>query len=65
MTLKQILQTTEDIWIVTDGGVTKEYGYYRFVIATDTTILWKGNGQACRNPQQNKSQQDESVGGLA
>eukprot|EP00957_Ditylum_brightwellii_P192070 14621560-Ditylum_brightwellii.AAC.1 len=65
MTLKQILQTTEEIWIVTDGGVNKEYGYYGFVIAMDTTILWKGNGQAYGNPQQMESQQAESVGGLA
>ena len=65
MTLKQILQTTSEIWIVLDSGAKEEYGYFGYVIATSTKIIWKGNGQACGNPQQMESQRAECIGCLA
>ena len=36
---------------MTDGGVAEEDGYYGWVIATDTTILWEGNGYVPSNPK--------------
>eukprot|EP00957_Ditylum_brightwellii_P184154 14026876-Ditylum_brightwellii.AAC.1 len=65
MPLHQLLQTTEEIWVVTNGGVNKSYGYFRFVIATGSQILCKGNGQAQGNAMQIESLRAESGGRLA
>eukprot|EP00957_Ditylum_brightwellii_P059261 4498348-Ditylum_brightwellii.AAC.1 len=55
LTLKQLLQMSEEIWVVTDGGVNQQLGYFGFVIATSTQILWKGDGQAQGNAIQMES----------
>eukprot|EP00957_Ditylum_brightwellii_P147380 11222249-Ditylum_brightwellii.AAC.1 len=40
-TLKVHLHLADKIWLVTDGGVAEEGGYFGWVIATETTILWE------------------------
>eukprot|EP00957_Ditylum_brightwellii_P103158 7862087-Ditylum_brightwellii.AAC.1 len=54
-----------ELWVVSDGGVKEGYGYFGFVIATETQILWKGQGQVQGNSVQMESLQAESSGGLA
>eukprot|EP00957_Ditylum_brightwellii_P100498 7660722-Ditylum_brightwellii.AAC.1 len=54
-----------ELWVVSNGGVKKGYGYLDFVIATETQILWKGQGQVQGNSAQMESLQAESSGGLA
>eukprot|EP00957_Ditylum_brightwellii_P099905 7613009-Ditylum_brightwellii.AAC.1 len=38
------------LWIATDSGVKGPLRYVRWVIATDTQVLWEGKGQAQSNP---------------
>eukprot|EP00957_Ditylum_brightwellii_P155434 11831294-Ditylum_brightwellii.AAC.2 len=65
MPLHQLLQTTEEIWVVTNGGVNESYGYFGFVIATGSQILWKGHRQAQGNAMQMESLRAGSGGRLA
>eukprot|EP00957_Ditylum_brightwellii_P126230 9623181-Ditylum_brightwellii.AAC.1 len=65
MTLHQLIQTTEEIWIVSGGRVKEGFGYFGFVVATGSRILWKGNGQSQGNHNRMKSLCAESSTGLA
>eukprot|EP00957_Ditylum_brightwellii_P102502 7812040-Ditylum_brightwellii.AAC.1 len=65
MTLQQLLQTTKGIWIVLDGGVKEGFGYFGFVVATRSKVLWKGNGQSQGNHNHMESICTESSRGLA
>eukprot|EP00957_Ditylum_brightwellii_P079827 6070587-Ditylum_brightwellii.AAC.1 len=42
MTLSTAVQLGEYIWLATDGGTTGSEGYFGWVIATDSCILWRG-----------------------
>eukprot|EP00957_Ditylum_brightwellii_P148087 11275032-Ditylum_brightwellii.AAC.1 len=43
------LHCDDNIWIVTDGGKEDIDGYYGWLIATDTTIMWEGKGYVQSN----------------
>ena len=38
------LQMADKIWLVTDGGLNNGDGYFGWVIASNTNILWEGRG---------------------
>eukprot|EP00957_Ditylum_brightwellii_P028415 2145593-Ditylum_brightwellii.AAC.1 len=59
------LQMGSELWIATDGGVKGPLGYFRWVIATKTQILWEGHGQSQSNPELVESLQAESTALLA
>eukprot|EP00957_Ditylum_brightwellii_P185222 14104904-Ditylum_brightwellii.AAC.1 len=59
------LQCDDNIWIVTDKGKEDTDRYYSWVIAMDTTILWKGKGYIQTNPTLLEMQCTEGVGHLA
>ena len=40
------------LWIVSDGGLCQDIGYYGWVIANDTSIIWEGRGQVPGNNTQ-------------
>eukprot|EP00957_Ditylum_brightwellii_P176288 13422746-Ditylum_brightwellii.AAC.1 len=65
MTLKQWLQTTKELWIVSDGWVKEDLDYFGFVVATGSVILLKDNSQSQGNPRQMESLRAEGSGGLA
>eukprot|EP00957_Ditylum_brightwellii_P180806 13774301-Ditylum_brightwellii.AAC.1 len=44
--LKTHIELGDKLWIVTDRGLKQGDGYYDWVIATDTNILWEGRGYA-------------------
>ena len=52
------------LWIVSDGGLFQDYVYYGWVIANDTSIIWKGRGQVPGNHIQFDSLRSESSGFL-
>ena len=56
------LLTTEYIWIVSDGGLAHTQGYYGWVIATDTDILYEGRGRVPSKPSHLDSLRSESMG---
>eukprot|EP00957_Ditylum_brightwellii_P164334 12510557-Ditylum_brightwellii.AAC.1 len=39
--LKVHLQLADKIWLVTDGRVAEEDGYFGWVIPTETMVLWE------------------------
>jgi hypothetical protein len=49
---------------VTDGGATEGHGYFRWVIATNNKILWRGKGKVLGNPHLMESLRTKSVGML-
>lgn len=51
------------MWIVSDGSHKEEKGTYGWVIATDTNVVWQGNGRARGNPM--NSHRAEAYGMLA
>ena len=53
------------LWIATDRGVKGPLGYFGWVIATDTQVLWEGKGQAQSNPDLIESLRAESIALLA
>ena len=63
--LETHLKMGSALWIATDGGAKGPLGYFGWVIATDTNILWKGKGQAYSNPDLIESLRAESIGLLA
>eukprot|EP00957_Ditylum_brightwellii_P159013 12102925-Ditylum_brightwellii.AAC.1 len=65
MTLQQLIQNTEEIWIVLNSRVNGGFGYFGFVVATGSRILWKGNGQSQGNYNQMESLFTENSRGLA
>eukprot|EP00957_Ditylum_brightwellii_P016382 1231542-Ditylum_brightwellii.AAC.1 len=48
--LKTHLKMGSALWIVTDRGMKGPLGYFGWVIAMDTQVLWEGKGQAQSNP---------------
>ena len=55
-------QLASTLWIVTDGGVKDSMGYYGWVIATDTSVLYESNGCVPGNGEEMDSCRAESVG---
>ena len=55
-----VFQLNKIIWIVTDGGVSDSIGYYGWVIATDTTILYESQGSVQGNDEEMDSTRAES-----
>eukprot|EP00957_Ditylum_brightwellii_P201824 15327368-Ditylum_brightwellii.AAC.2 len=55
------LQCADTIWHVTDGGKEENNGYYRWVLTTDTTRLWEGQGYVQSNLELLESQRTESM----
>jgi len=53
-------QLNKTIWLVTDGGVSDSIGYFGWVIATDTTILFEGKGSVQGNDEEMDSTRAES-----
>ena len=58
------IQSSDVIWIVSDGGVDKNYGYHGWVIANDSRILCEGHGMTPGNPDQMDSLRAERGGML-
>ena len=54
------LLSADVIWIVSDGGVTENTGYYGWVIADSYKILFEGSGITLGNPDQMDSLRAES-----
>ena len=52
------------LWIVSDGGLCQDIGYYGQFIANDTSIIWEGWGQLPGNNTQFDSLRSESSGFL-
>eukprot|EP00957_Ditylum_brightwellii_P002951 225564-Ditylum_brightwellii.AAC.1 len=59
------IQCKDALWLVSDGGKEEDDGYYRWVIATDTEIIWEGRGYVQANKNLLETQQTEGVGHLA
>eukprot|EP00978_Attheya_sp_CCMP212_P007874 scaffold18320_cov37-Attheya_sp.AAC.2 len=55
----------KELFLVSDGGDIDGSGYYGWVIANDTHILYKGSGLSPRNQELNESLRSESTGYLA
>ena len=64
-TLRECIERGVKLWFVTDGGAKDGKGYFGWVIATATQILWRGKGKANGNPHQMESLRTESVGMLS
>ena len=47
-----LLQLEPTLWVVTDGGVSDSIGYYGWVIATSSTILYEDKGQITGNEEE-------------
>eukprot|EP00978_Attheya_sp_CCMP212_P042224 scaffold253689_cov69-Attheya_sp.AAC.1 len=43
--LKQHLEQATNLYLVSDGGATEGHGYFGWVIATGSTVLWNGKGR--------------------
>eukprot|EP00957_Ditylum_brightwellii_P030861 2338534-Ditylum_brightwellii.AAC.1 len=65
MKLKEHLECTDKIYLVTDRGMHRGLGYFWWAIATETTILWIGFGQAQGNPSLQKSLRMEGISHLS
>eukprot|EP00957_Ditylum_brightwellii_P064446 4890706-Ditylum_brightwellii.AAC.1 len=57
-------QTIKLIWLVTDGGLNTDNGYFGWVIATDKTIIWKGYEYIQGDAKQMELLRTESVSTL-
>ena len=55
----------DELWIVSDGGTHNGLGYFGWVIATSTSVLWEDYGQVPGNAEQMDSLRAESYGTLA
>eukprot|EP00978_Attheya_sp_CCMP212_P022685 scaffold68115_cov70-Attheya_sp.AAC.3 len=64
-TLKQHLEQATNLYLVSDGGATEGHGYFGWVIATESIILWNGKGRVQINPNLMESLRTESVGLLS
>eukprot|EP00957_Ditylum_brightwellii_P079307 6030248-Ditylum_brightwellii.AAC.1 len=51
--------------MVTDGGMYAKDGYFGWVIATETTILWEARGYVQANPNMIESLRTEGMSQLA
>ena len=58
------LTCAQSLWIVSDGGLFQNHGYYGWVIANDTSIIWEGRGRVPGNHDQFDSLRSESSGFL-
>eukprot|EP00978_Attheya_sp_CCMP212_P006434 scaffold14672_cov61-Attheya_sp.AAC.7 len=65
MTLAENLKLGKDIYLVTDGGDTDGNGYFGWVIANDTHILYTGMGLSPGNQELNESLRSESTAYLS
>ena len=55
---------SDHLWLVSDGGLTADLGYYGWVIASDSYILYEGKGRVPSNTSQIDSLRSESMGML-
>ena len=51
-TLRECIERGVKLWCGTDGGAKDGKGYFGWVIATATEILWRGKDKANGNPHQ-------------
>ena len=58
------LMSVDTIWIVSDGGKGDAIGYYGWVVATGTNIIYEGEGHVPGNPLHLDSLRAESMGML-
>jgi hypothetical protein len=65
LSLADNLKLGKELFLVSDGGDTDGSGYYGWVIANDTHILYKGSGLSPGNQELNESLRSESTGYLA
>eukprot|EP00957_Ditylum_brightwellii_P021028 1584905-Ditylum_brightwellii.AAC.1 len=65
LSLKEHIQIGSKLWLVTAGGVTDGIGYFGWIIATDSFILWEGHGQPQGHPRHMKSLKAGSSGVLS
>jgi hypothetical protein len=65
LSLKQHLEHATNLYLVSDGGAVDGHGYFGWVIATGTTVLWKGRGGTPGNPNLMESLRTESFGLLS
>eukprot|EP00957_Ditylum_brightwellii_P039776 3011264-Ditylum_brightwellii.AAC.1 len=63
--MKAHIELGDKLWIVTGGGLKRGDGYYGWVIATDTNILWEGRGYVQSNAELVKSLRTEGMAHLA
>eukprot|EP00978_Attheya_sp_CCMP212_P011911 scaffold29619_cov63-Attheya_sp.AAC.6 len=63
--LKQHLEQATNLYLVSDGGATEGHGYFGWVIATGSTVLWNGKGRVQGNTNLMESLRTESVGLLS
>eukprot|EP00978_Attheya_sp_CCMP212_P027776 scaffold93923_cov54-Attheya_sp.AAC.1 len=63
--LHELLISETALTFVTDGGAIEGHGYFGWVIATDTYIIWRGKGKVLGNPHLMESLRTESVGMLS
>ena len=59
------LNSSETIYLVSDGGEDKSLGYFRWVIGTYTTIIVQHNGHTTGNHKLIELLRTESVGVLS
>ena len=58
------IQSADNLWVVSDGGLDDKQGYYGWVIANSNRILCEGRGLTPGNPEQLDSLRSESAGML-
>jgi hypothetical protein len=63
--LHELLTTSKTMYLVTDGGAVEGHGYFGWVIATNSKILWRGKGRVPGNRHLMESLRTESVGMLS
>eukprot|EP00957_Ditylum_brightwellii_P030851 2337603-Ditylum_brightwellii.AAC.1 len=45
------MQLGTQLWLVNGGGIKGQLGYYGWVIATESHILWRGKGHSQGHPE--------------
>eukprot|EP00957_Ditylum_brightwellii_P203068 15333085-Ditylum_brightwellii.AAC.1 len=63
--LKTHIELGDKLWAVTDRGLKRGDGYFGWVIATDTNILWEGEEYAQSNAELAESIHTEGMAHLA
>ena len=55
---------SDHLWLVSDGGLAGDLGYYGWVIANDSKVIWEGRGRTPGHSHQLDSLRTESSGML-
>eukprot|EP00957_Ditylum_brightwellii_P116634 8896668-Ditylum_brightwellii.AAC.1 len=61
MNLSTTVNLGKHIWLATDGGKTGPDGYFGWIIATDSRILWRGGSFVQGNGDLMESLRTESA----